>query len=289
MDHKLNTNLKRIVWLASYPKSGNTWFRVFLENAIAPSGTSKGINQLEESTIASSRFLIDHLAGISSSELTADETEELRPRVYRKLAEIGEDIQFLKVHDAWKKTPSGESMFPEEVTKGVIYIVRNPLDVAVSFAHHASKKIGATIRDMNNTSFSFCDNPQKKDHQVKQILSSWSGHVISWIDKSGLPIHVIRYEDMLEDSFNTFKKALEFLNIPIKDDKLRQSIESSDFHTLKEMESTEGFKEKPINLDSFFREGQAGNWQDSLNPSQIAAVVHTHKNQMIRFKYLPYS
>lgn len=279
--------MKKIVWLASYPKSGNTWFRVFLENALAPEGTSRGINQLGESAIASSRFLIDHMAGVSSADLTENETEELRPRVYKKFAEQAESLQFLKVHDAWKRIPSGASIFPREITKGVVYLIRNPLDIAVSFAHHSSKRIDATIQDMNNKLFAFCDHPHKKNHQVRQLVSDWSNHVISWVDKSDLPVFVIRYEDMLEDRVNTFRSALEFLNIHINDRKLHQAIEASDFKVLKGMENIDGFKEKPINMGKFFREGQKGTWLKSLNPSQIEAVIQAHHTQMERFNYLP--
>jgi len=283
----MGNDLKKIVWLTSYPKSGNTWFRVFLDNALAPPRTIKGINQLVKSTMASSRFLIDHLSGVSSSELTIDETEELRPKVYRKLAEQTDDLLFLKVHDAWKRTQSGDPIFPEEITKAVIYFIRNPLDVAVSFAHHSSKRIDSTIADMNNSSFSFCNNPMKKDHQVKQYMSDWSSHVTSWIDDSGLPIYIIRYEDMLIDTFTTFQKTLNFLDIHIHEVKIQQAIEVSNFDNLQGMEAMEGFKEKPMNQKSFFREGKSGVWRNSLNRSQIDALVHKHHIQMKRFTYLP--
>lgn len=283
----MNKDKKKIVWLASYPKSGNTWFRVFLENALAPPGISKGINQLEISKMASSRFLIDHLLGVSSSELTNYETEELRPKVYRRLAEQSDDLQFLKVHDAWKRVSSGAALFPEDITKGVIYFIRNPLDVAISFAHHASKKIDSTIEDMNNASFSFCNNPRKTNQQVKQVMSDWSTHVISWIDNSGLPVYVIRYEDMLKDTFTTFRNALVFLDIHIKDDKLEVAIKASNFDSLQGMELVEGFKEKPIYLKSFFREGKSGAWRNSLNQSQIDTLIQKHHKLMQRFNYLP--
>lgn len=279
--------MKKMVWLASYPKSGNTWFRLLLENVLAAPGASKGINEMEKSSMASSRVLMDHFCGVSTAELTDSETEELRPEVYRKYAEQSDDLQFIKVHDAWKRTPSGAALFPEEITKGVIYLIRNPLDIAVSFAHHASKKIDATIEDMNSESFCLCNNSIKKDYQVKQILFDWSTHVTSWIDDSGLPVQVMRYENLLEDTFNTFCKALEFLDLQINIQKIKQAVKASEFNNLKEIESLEGFREKPMRSKSFFREGQAGTWRNILNPSQVEKLVLKHETQMRRFNYLP--
>lgn len=92
---------------------------------------------------------------------------------------------------------------------------------------------------------------------------------------------------MLKDTFNSFNNALEFLDIQINDEKLHMAIEASDFKVLKGMENLEGFKEKPMNLKSFFREGQSGIWRQSLIPSQVDALVKRHYDQMKRFKYLP--
>ncbi|HJX72016.1 MAG TPA: hypothetical protein VJ346_08695, partial [Bacteroidales bacterium] len=70
---------KKIVWLASYPKSGNTWFRIFLTNLLNHTNEPVDINNLYPSTIASSRSLFDEATGLESSDLTLDEIELLRP------------------------------------------------------------------------------------------------------------------------------------------------------------------------------------------------------------------
>ena len=79
---------KNIVWMASYPKSGNTWFRVFLSNLFSASTREVHINDLSETTISSNRTIIDSYLGIHSSELTAEEIDRIRPLVFRRLSLI---------------------------------------------------------------------------------------------------------------------------------------------------------------------------------------------------------
>ncbi|KAB2870631.1 MAG: sulfotransferase domain-containing protein, partial [Bacteroidales bacterium] len=97
-------DLRKIVWLASYPKSGNTWFRVFLSNLLSESDQPADINNLYATPIASSRELFDEATGLSSAELTLDEIDILRPGVYSYAARNSKEILFQKVHDAWLLT-----------------------------------------------------------------------------------------------------------------------------------------------------------------------------------------
>lgn len=279
-------DLQKIIWLASYPKSGNTWFRVFLDNILTDSDTCIGINQLNNTMIASSRNFLDTFSGVSSANLTEFEIEELRPKVYTTAAEQSENMIYLKVHDAWRTTYSGKPLFPSNITKGIVYIVRNPLDIAVSFSYHASESIDTTIKHMNSKEFAFCENPKRKYQQVRQLLSDWSGHITSWIDESGLPSHIIRYEDMLDNPIPTFLKALEFLEINIEERVFHKSINASKFDVLRNAEKEGGFKEKPIKMKSFFREGKSGKWAEILNTSQQNEIIQAHYTQMKRFGYI---
>jgi hypothetical protein len=276
---------KRIVWLASYPKSGNTWFRIFLENLLSNAKTPIDINELTHSQIASSRVLLDAALGVSSADLTNREIELLRPKAYIQIAKETDDLVFIKAHDAWKRNYLGEAMFPENATKAVLYFIRNPLDVAVSFSYHSSKKLEKTIADMNNSSFTFCNDPKRVYNQVQQVLSDWSHHVTSWIDESGLPVHLIKYEEMLSDTEQTFSRALKYLGLNIDADRIREAVTFSSFGLLKEIEEKKGFNEKPSNMESFFRNGKADIWKEHLNSSLAKEIVRNHITQMERFSY----
>lgn len=282
----MEKDLKKIVWLASYPKSGNTWFRVFLSNLLSENDTPVSINELHTTPIASSRSLFDAHAGVHSSDLSDEEIEELRPEVYRRVATEAKETIFYKVHDAWRLTPSGQPVFPMEVTRAVLYFIRDPRDVAVSFAFHGSKKPEEMVREVNDPNNAFCSKSKRLYNQLVQPLSDWSGHVKSWVDDSGLPVCVVRYEEMLKDTFKTFSRALEFAGVMKSEESIRKAIVSSDLKALSEMEQKEGFREKPMGMKSFFREGKSGGWREHLNEFSVNKLVDRHYAFMERFGYL---
>ena len=276
---------KNLIWLASYPKSGNTWFRVFLSNLRSESKDPVSINALHSTPIASSRVLFDEYAGTSGSDLSLEEIDNLRPSVYREISGNSEELSFHKVHDAWKKNSRGEPIFPPDVTRSVIYFIRDPRDVAVSFAHHSSASFEKMVKNMADPEFSFCDKDSKLYNQLRQNLSTWSGHVKSWVDESGLPVLLLRYEDMKANPFHEFKKAVNYLGLQYSDEQIRQALKNSDFSQLKKMEEEEGFSEKPIKMSSFFREGKSGGYREVLSEELVREIVGVHGEVMGRFGY----
>ena len=281
----MNKNLEKIVWLASYPKSGNTWFRIFLSNLFSQSQEPVDINEILNSNIASNRNLFDKLTGVNSSDLSDDEIEILRPEVYRELASGLSEPLYMKVHDAWSLNSRGEPLFPSEVTSGVVYFIRNPLDVAVSFANHDSILTIDSLNSLNRSDFSLCGNPEKLSNQFKQKLLSWSEHVTSWIDHSCLPVHVIRYEDMLSTPEETFTRACEFLNLNFNSAEVRAAVKSSSLEVLQEQEAQFGFKEKPSGVGSFFQDGRTGSWGEHFDISQVEQFMEKNRSVMQRFGY----
>jgi Sulfotransferase domain len=277
---------KNMVWLASYPKSGNTWLRIFLSNLCSCSPQPVNINELTETPISSSRDLIDRYLGIHSSELTNEEIDNLRPEVYKRISEEQEELSYHKTHDAWTINSNGKPIFPAEISKGAIYIIRNPLDIAISYSFHNNRTIDQTISVLNDINARLCGKKEKLDIQVQQILTSWSDHVISWVERSKFPIHVMRYEDMLDNPLNSFRFALEFLQLDYTETEIVQALDHSSFSILQKMEASEGFKERSIHSESFFRNGKSGEWKTELSDVQINKIVSHHKEIMQRFGYL---
>jgi len=277
---------KNIVWLASYPKSGNTWFRIFLSNLFSDSPQAVNINGLTETTISSNRSIIDSYLGIHSSELTAEEIDNLRPQVYRRFSEEQEGAAYVKTHEAWTLNSRGIPIFTEDITKGVVYIIRNPLDIAISYSFHNNEPIDNTIAILNNDFSKLCEEKDKLYIQTQQILTSWSNHVSSWMDDSKLPFHIIRFEDMLDHPLNSFKSAVEFLNLQYGESEIINAISKSSFTTLKEMETSDGFKERGIHTRVFFRNGKSSEWETGLSLGQINEIEKHHHKIMKRFGYL---
>ena len=273
-------------WLASYPKSGNTWFRVFLTNLMGEESDPADINDLNNAAIASARAKFDETVGFAASDLTADEIDRLRPEVYEAWARESDEPQFHKIHDAYTRLPDGRPLVSRAATKGVIYLLRNPLDIAVSFAHHSSCAIDQSIKNMGNEKFAFASKPDRLHRQLRQRLLSWTGHAQSWIDEPGLPVHVVRYEDMKDAPLETFSAAARFAGLPDDPKSISKAIRASDIRELKRQEQEKGFKEKSQKAKSFFRSGKSGGWRKDLTDAQVARIISDHREAMRRFGYL---
>lgn len=282
----MNEDCKRIIWLASYPKSGNTWFRAFLANLLNKSEKPADINELAGGPIASSRQLFDEATGLSSSDMTAGEIENLRPLVYEYIANEASETIFHKIHDAFTFTRNGRPLVPANATRGAFYFVRNPLDVAVSFAHHSNISFEASVHAMNNNDYAFCSKSSRLHMQLRQKLLTWSNHYLSWIGQKEFPVLVIRYEDMKLSPFETFAKAVKFSGLSHSDDEIREAIRKSSFSELQKQEKERGFKEKSPDSQSFFRKGKIGSWKEELTEELVEKIRQDHREVMGRLGYL---
>ena len=274
-----------IVWLASYPKSGNTWLRAVLTNYLREEDGPASINALIGSSIADSRFLFDEHTGLPSSDMTPGELLHHRSRFHELLAAELPRPTFVKVHDACLRTSAG-LLFPRVATAGVIYLVRNPLDVAVSWAHHEQWSIGRTVAEMNRPAADLRARSGGIAPGLPQPLLTWSGHVTSWLD-AGLPLHVVRYEDLLADPPTAFASIVRFAGLDGNAARLARAIAYARFDRLRAQEECHGFDERQSTAPSFFRAGRAGVWRDVLSPGQVRALVDAHAPAMKRFGYLP--
>lgn len=280
--------MSRIFWLASYPKSGNTWMRIFLENYRHGKKRPIGINELS-TPLAAFRSIFDDITGLESSLLTQEESMRLRPFLYERMAGEIEENRYLKIHDACIEAFPGMPITSIKGTAGAIYIIRNPLDVAISWAAFNKVSIDNAINDMGNKNFALCGKLVRAENQLFQPLLTWSGHVESWVDNPWFPVEVIRYEDMQSVSAATFCRAVKFLNLSVDKERLRESIDSSDFHELKKQEQQAPFRESSPFAEAFFRQGKVGGWKNILTAEQVARIVEDHEPVMERFGYLEHA
>jgi aryl sulfotransferase len=274
-----------IIWIASYPKSGNTWFRAFISNLLHEENEEISINGMKTDGIFSSRPLLDAVTGVESSNLTAGEIDKMRPRVYNHLAQNSERPLFIKVHDAYTYLEDRTPLLGTANAKAV-YILRNPLDVAVSFANHASKSFDRIIKDMGNADHAFCNSKKRLHNQTRQKVLTWSAHVESWENAKELPVFIVRYEDMKSNPVETFAGAIRFIGLDYTREQIEQAIELSSFDRLKAEEGWNGFKERPAKTASFFRAGKAGDWRNHLNDEQRDKIIANHETVMRKYGYL---
>lgn len=272
-----------IYWLASYPKSGNTWFRFFLYNFLRNGDKPTDINDSYLGRFASDRYWIDEVLGFDSAELSETEVEMLRPEVCRWSLR-SEETGYYGIHDAYM--PNGTPLVSREATNGVVYIIRNPLDVAVSLAHYRTCPVDRAIEIMGSPSVGFMSKNKRLFLKVRHRVMSWSENVASWVDAHDLRVEVLRYEDMKTDPVETFSRAIGFLGLPVDLGRIENAIRFSEFTQLKAQESERGFWGRPTRASSFFRKGQIGDWKNALSDAQVRTVIADHGEIMRRFGYI---
>ncbi len=280
------SNTKGIFWLASYPKSGNTWFRIFLAHLLDKTGKQLDLDKIATGAIASSRGWIDEALGFHSADLDHEEVDQLRPAVYEWHAEQMSSAGYHKIHDAYTLLPCGTPMIPEKGCLGALYFIRNPLDVAISYANHANCSIDESIQSMGKPHYAFCKGRSMQYHQLRQQLLSWSDHVQSWTLTKNIPCLVIRYEDMTSHPLTTFTCAVQFLQIEASPARIAQALADASMERLQKLEQTSGFSEKPAKTQHFFRKGIVGDWKNTLNHRQIDQIIQDHGETMRDYGYL---
>jgi hypothetical protein len=275
---------KGIFWLASFPKSGNTWTRAFLANLLSESEEPVDINAICTGVIASSREWVERAIGYDIGELSHEEIDELRPHAYRWHAE-NEDTDYHKVHDAYTYLPDGTPLIPKEVTRGAVCIVRNPLDVVPSYANHCAIDMDKAVEAICSSEHAFCKSRRRQVNQLRQLLGAWSEHVVSWLD-ADLHRLVVRYEDLKEDPQRWFSAITRFLEIDKSASEIACAIDQCRFDRLRKQEDESGFVERSGKVKNFFRRGVVRSWEGVLTEQQIDRVIEVNRPSMVRLGYL---
>ena len=262
-----------ITWIASYPKSGNTWVRSFLTNYLS-NDDNFDFKQLK---------LIDKFPRESLyRELKVNENDFVDIASnwipMQSFINLKNQVTYLKTHNAIM-TINNCKFTDAANTKGFIYLVRDPRDVIISYASHNNQKIEETLKVMTSN-FSRTD-------EDKTIMGSWSIHYNSWKNSSFEKI-IIKYEDLIENPENVFYKIITFLNkinnLPIKRERMHKSIINTNFNKLKILEEKKGFAEAKQNI--FFRKGKVGQWKTDLNINIRKKIEEAFHKEMKELGYL---
>ncbi len=272
-----------IVWLASYPKSGNTWLRAFLANLIASRPQPVTLSELPKyGTLEADPALYTKVAGRPSTELDFGQLCALRPQVHAMIAAATPRTVFVKTH-SMAGALDGVPLHTPAVTAGAIYVVRNPLDVIVSMSHHFAINLDAAIDYLGDDRAATENN----DLFTTEFLGSWSQHVRSWADQEGARFLIVRYEDLLAKPVKAFGKIARLVCLDADRNAVERAIRHADFRSLASMEKRDGFVEVPINGKRFFRVGRSNQWREALTRDQITRIIADHREQMQRFGYVP--
>ncbi|MCF8331781.1 MAG: sulfotransferase domain-containing protein [Bacteroidales bacterium] len=275
---------KKVIWLASYPKSGNTWFRIILSNLMGEQEID--INDMEKMPISSSRPVWENYTGFDSSNFFHEEAGKLRPITNDLYAQDCNEITFRKCHDAYTFIDHKTPLLGSPEFHKAIYIIRNPLSIVASLANHNNVTIDKAIQQMADESYSLNNTNRKWTNQLRQKLFSWNSHVESWTNAQNLEKVMIRYEDLFDNSLETLRKAIFFTGLEYDDNQIMNAYHESHFEKVKQQENKQAFKEKPPQLQRFFRKGRTDSWKEELTPEQAGKVIKHHWRMMEKYNYL---
>lgn len=273
-------------WLVSYPKSGSTWLRLMLASLLA-GGTAVDINIDVRAAAIGTHAEMDEMLGIDSSELTGDEIATARPALHAAIAaDARGGLLLRKVHDRFWCTATGAAAFPAGLSRAATYLVRDPRDVAVSYAHHRGIDIDGAIALMADGDSMLAAVADRMRRQLPQPLGAWQDHVASWLDQHEIPILALRYEDLVGDPVAGLAAVAAHLGIAAPAASVGAAVAATRFELLQRQEEAHGFAERrPGSTAAFFREGRVGGWRQVLSSDQARRIAATQGAGMARFGY----
>lgn len=271
-----------LIWLASFPKSGNTWVRTFI--AAYLSGCERTDLELtkEYSRSESSLAEFARVAGKPVAELTLEDIAAQRLAVQEHLSKVLRR-RVVKTHNA-RLDRELRPLIHSRCTRAAVYVVRNPLDIVDSLADHANTTLDEAIRLMNQPGHHL----RATDMHAAQHLGTWSHHVRTWIrNEEEFPLLVLRYEDLQADPVGRFSTLVRFLDWDHDTERVRRAVELTSFDSLQRAENARGFAEtSPIARSGrFFRHGRAGRFKEVLSAEQIAQIIRDHGDVMEMMGY----
>ena len=293
----------QIFWISSYPKSGNTLLRSILVSLFFTDDGKFGLEKLKKirqfentSLVKKNKHLFDNnYLKLGNTALFYKYIKKLQSK---KSIGLDKDFMFLKTHSGLFTI--GENPFTsEENTRGIIYIIRDPRDVCISYSKHTGLTINEAVEFMiNDYAFAhWVESPSGKSlfnnkNRPRSFYSSWEKHVLSWTSiKWKSPKMIIRFEDLIikkevivNEIINFFEKNYNF-KFENKDEKIKNIMTSTDFLKLKEKEEQKGFEES-TGYNSFFSVGKKDQWQSILNNDQTKKIEIKFSKVMKDFNYI---
>ena len=279
--------MKKIIWISSYPKSGNTWTRYFLSNYFFnKQKINSDFNILNNIDKFPPYKFLPQLISEDEIKESAYNISKYWTKIQLEITKEKEDFIFLKNHNALVSV-EGRNLTEERFSLAFIYLVRDPRDIAVSYSNFdKTLSIDKAIERITSENL-YCHVTKKFPLDV-EILGSWKFNYNSW--KNGVaevPRIVIKYEDLINNTFEIKLKIVNFLsnilNFKVDTNQIKYSIEQSDFKRLQGIEHNQKF---PESTNTFFNSGKIGQWKNILSPKQINRIENFCKNEMKELGYL---
>jgi hypothetical protein len=273
-----------IIWLASYPKSGNTWVRAFLGSYLHGLQDKFKFNFIEKI----GEFPDHNILGKIMDNKDFHNLKEVSKNWInvQELINQNDKINFLKTHNALCNI-NGNIFTNKANTIAFIYVVRDPRNVILSMSNHFDETQEECFKTITNERH-IIFNRMNNELLPASFMGSWANHYLSWKNSTSINNIIIKYEDLINDGKNTFSKLINFLSkysdIKYDEKKIINSINCTSFESLQKYEDSHGFNMGQKN--KFFHLGNKNNWKNLLNPKIVNKINSCFKIEMSELGYL---
>ena len=277
-----------IIWIASYPKSGNTWVRSFLTAYYFCDNGVFDINKLNRiEDYPNKQFFKEQ---VKDGEIH-NHWDESQKAILKK-----KEIRFLKTHNSLIKA-FGNDFTKPEYSLGVIYIIRDPRNVITSVKNHNDfNSYDEALKFMQNENAVLSDYKHLKNYAKTTIINSWRINYQSWLRNNSFRKMAIKYEDMVKNPDQIFRNLIIFVNTICKfnkdvdEKKLKNAIKSTDFKNLQSIENKGQFSENVYSLKDkrkikFFYLGPDNDWRKQLNKELINKMNKYYEEDLKKLGY----
>ncbi len=280
-----------IIWLASYPKSGNTWVRSMISALMYSNNGLFNFNLLNHiKQFPSKRDLKNFTNDFSNFNQVIKYSIQAQ-----QFINLDNKVKFLKTHHINCKI-NQYNFTNKENTLATIYIVRDPRNLVSSISNHYSKSLIASKDFILKPRFIFGSGKKEQNEEknnLKTLIGTWAEHYKFWKNENKNFL-LIKYEDLVNDTFFELNRIIKFLKkfvqIDSNNEKINNIIKTTCFESLKQLEKNENFNENSydnlVNKKDFFYLGPANKWQNILDKKIIYEIENALSKEMIELGYL---
>lgn len=287
--------MKNFIWIASYPKSGNTMLRLFLASYFfTETGILKDFTSLQHIVALNKESVLlrfnNHLDIIKRLKNNPSLISKYWNKIQKDIsAKEKNKIFFMKTHNA-NITYKNDQFTNDKFTKCFVYVVRDPRSVLLSMMSHYKLQSYDQAKK-----YLMSDNAITSVHDgmLPEIMLSWKSNYLSWKNflKNNNNLGIIKkYEDMVQQPEDTFFDIIKFIcnknNLEINKKKFLNSLESIKFNKLKKMENESNFPESVRDNQKFFRKGIVDEWKNTLPKNIFTEIENEYKDVLKELNYI---